>query len=55
MLRIDVPIIVVPNPELLHNHQEELAEILAKQEYVVHGKLEYVLSFLPSDCMHANR
>lgn len=42
-LRIDVPIVVVPNSELLDNHQVELADALAEQEYVVHGKLEWVL------------
>lgn len=40
-LRIAVPIIVVPNTDLLHNHQVELAEVLAKQDYVIYGKLEY--------------
>lgn len=39
-LRVDVPLVVVPNSELLDNHQVELAEALAEQEYVVHGKLE---------------
>jgi beta-1,4-N-acetylglucosaminyltransferase len=39
-LRVSVPLIVVPNTELLHNHQMELAEVLAEQNYVVHGNLE---------------
>ncbi|KAI9788416.1 MAG: N-acetylglucosaminyldiphosphodolichol N-acetylglucosaminyltransferase catalytic subunit alg13 [Peltula sp. TS41687] len=39
-LRIDVPLIVVPNPDLLDNHQQELAEALAEQGYAVHGRLE---------------
>ena len=38
-LRIGIPIIVVPNASLLDNHQVELAEALAEQEYVVHGRL----------------
>jgi beta-1,4-N-acetylglucosaminyltransferase len=42
-LRIGVPLVVVPNTDLLHNHQVELAEELAKQEYVVHGDLKCVL------------
>lgn len=52
-LRIGVPLVVVPNTELLHNHQVELAEELAKQEYVVHGNLKCVTIcvLLGSCCM----
>ena len=39
-LRIAVPLIVVPNTDLLHNHQVELAEVLAEQKYVIHGKIK---------------
>lgn len=31
---------MVPNTALLDNHQVELAEVLAEQEYVVYGKIE---------------
>jgi beta-1,4-N-acetylglucosaminyltransferase len=39
-LRLSVPIIVVPNPSLLDDHQTELAEELESQGYVIHGQLE---------------
>ncbi|EME46670.1 glycosyltransferase family 1 protein [Dothistroma septosporum NZE10] len=45
-LRISVPLIVVPNEELLDNHQVELAEALAEQEYVVHGRLKQLAKAL---------
>lgn len=38
-MRIGVPIIVVPNPALLDNHQEELAEELHRQGYAIYGRL----------------
>jgi beta-1,4-N-acetylglucosaminyltransferase len=39
-LRIGIPLVVVPNETLLDNHQVELAEALAEQEYVVYGGLK---------------
>ena len=41
-LRLAVPLVVVPNPSLLDNHQEELAEEMARQGYAIHGHLESV-------------
>ncbi|KAI1933128.1 N-acetylglucosaminyldiphosphodolichol N-acetylglucosaminyltransferase catalytic subunit alg13 [Ophidiomyces ophidiicola] len=38
-MRFGVPTVVVPNPELLHNHQVELAQQLSSVGYVMHGKL----------------
>lgn len=39
----------MPNTDLLHNHQLELAEELAAQGYVVHGKLTWVFSDKPAN------
>lgn len=36
----------MPNADLLDNHQVELAEALAEQEYVVHGSLENLVQAL---------
>ncbi|KAG8529459.1 uncharacterized protein KY384_006096 [Bacidia gigantensis] len=39
-LRVNVPLVLVPNKTLLDNHQEELAEEMAAQGYAVHGRIE---------------
>ncbi|KFY24666.1 hypothetical protein V493_05107 [Pseudogymnoascus sp. VKM F-4281 (FW-2241)] len=39
-LRLSVPLILVPNPALLDNHQLELAKELDRMGYAVHGRLE---------------
>lgn len=41
-MRLNVPLIVVPNPALLDNHQEELADELERQHYVTKGDVRYV-------------
>lgn len=46
-LRINVPLVVVPNSALLHNHQVELAEELEEQDYVVYGKLNKLAESIP--------
>ncbi|KEF62989.1 uncharacterized protein A1O9_00964 [Exophiala aquamarina CBS 119918] len=46
-LRVGIPLVVVPNSDLLHNHQAELAEVLAEQEYVIHGNIDDLASSIP--------
>lgn len=40
-----MPLIAVPNTSLLHNHQVELAEEMARQGYIIHGHLKFVCHF----------
>lgn len=35
----------MPNPDLMHNHQEELAKQLETVGWVIHGKIGYLFSF----------
>lgn len=39
-LRYQFPLIVVPNTQLLDNHQEELAVAMEKGNYLVRGDIE---------------
>lgn len=39
-LRADVLLIAVPNETLLHNHQEELADVLSEQHYLIRGHIK---------------
>ncbi|KAJ5138477.1 uncharacterized protein N7515_003325 [Penicillium bovifimosum] len=41
-LRLGVPMIVVPNPDLADNHQQELADVLEEDKYVVSSSVENV-------------
>ncbi|KAF8955455.1 hypothetical protein BDZ97DRAFT_1857822 [Flammula alnicola] len=47
VLRMGKPMIVVPNPTLLDNHQEELASALQSMGHLKAATVEYVLS-----CIH---
>lgn len=39
MLRVSAPLIVIPNPTLMDNHQVELAETLEEQDQAVQGRI----------------
>ena len=41
-LRYALPLVAVPNTSLKDNHQVELAEVMASQGYLIHGKIGYV-------------
>ncbi|KAJ5905302.1 UDP-N-acetylglucosamine transferase subunit alg13 [Penicillium subrubescens] len=43
-LRAGVPLVVVPNPDLADNHQQELADQLAGLGYAIIGKLDDIPS-----------
>jgi beta-1,4-N-acetylglucosaminyltransferase len=38
--------IVVPNPDLADNHQQELADVLEEDNYVISSSVEYVAILL---------
>ncbi|KAK0616255.1 hypothetical protein B0T14DRAFT_433193 [Immersiella caudata] len=42
-MRYSAPLVVVPNPTLMNNHQAELAEECEKQRWAVHGKLGHIV------------
>jgi hypothetical protein len=44
-MRLALPLVVVPNVSLLDNHQEELADELQRQGYVVKSHTQYVIFF----------
>jgi len=48
-LKANTPIIVVPNPSLMDNHQCELADTLASQGYVVKCRAETISSAISFD------
>jgi beta-1,4-N-acetylglucosaminyltransferase len=50
VLRLGKPLIVVPNPTLLDNHQEELASALQAQGYLKATSIQWALLFVASGC-----
>jgi len=38
-MRYSAPLVVVPNPALMNNHQAELAEECETQRWAIYGKL----------------
>ncbi|PYH46779.1 N-acetylglucosaminyldiphosphodolichol N-acetylglucosaminyltransferase catalytic subunit ALG13 [Aspergillus saccharolyticus JOP 1030-1] len=45
-LRLGVPLMVVPNPTLKDNHQQELADILQEQGYLISSHYQEIASSL---------
>lgn len=54
VLRIDAPLVVVPNPTLMDNHQLELARECERQGWAVVGDLRYVSPLFPSTSRYTN-
>jgi beta-1,4-N-acetylglucosaminyltransferase len=46
-LRFQLPLIVVPNTALLDNHQEQLADIMERQNYLLRGDTSYARLAVP--------
>lgn len=40
-LRYQIPLVVVPNTGLLDNHQEELADAMERNNYLIRGDVTY--------------
>ncbi|EKD14422.1 uncharacterized protein L3040_005745 [Drepanopeziza brunnea f. sp. 'multigermtubi'] len=49
-MRLDVPLVVVPNTSLLDNHQQELADELEAQGYATRGDTRNLASAIRAAC-----
>ncbi|KAK0615019.1 glycosyltransferase family 28 C-terminal domain-containing protein [Bombardia bombarda] len=49
-LRYQAPLVVVPNPTLMDNHQAELAEECEQQNWAVYGKLGHLAAAVGRSC-----